>query len=50
MKILPQLPGPHDIPFAAPLWGGIILGAIIGYVIFHLLDVFIAYQEKWKRR
>jgi len=45
MNIFRFLPGPHDIPFAAPLWGGVILGAIIGYVIFHLLDLIIVVKE-----
>jgi hypothetical protein len=44
MSFLPQLPGPHDIPFAAPLWAAVILGSIIGFIIFKLLDFFI--EEK----
>lgn len=41
MNFLAQMPGPHDIPFAAPLWAGVILGGIIGFIIFKLMDLFI---------
>jgi len=41
MSFLHKLPGPHDIPFAAPLWAAVILGSIIGFIIFKLLDFLI---------
>ena len=41
MDFLSKMPGPHDIPFAAPLWAGVILGSVIGFIIFKLLDFFI---------
>lgn len=40
-----KLPGPHDIPFAAPVWGGVITGLIIGYFIFKIMDLFIHNEE-----
>lgn len=41
MSFLPPLPGPHDIPFAAPLWAAVIVGSVIGFIIFKLLDLVI---------
>lgn len=41
MNFLSNMPGPHDIPFAAPLWAGVIVGSIIGFIIFKLMDLFI---------
>ncbi len=41
MSFLPKLPGPHDTPFAAPLWAAVIVGSVIGFIIFKLLDYFI---------
>ncbi|HUL13106.1 MAG TPA: hypothetical protein VLU73_13170 [Methylococcaceae bacterium] len=38
MNFLPDLPGPHDVPFAAPLMTAALLGFIIGFVILKLLD------------
>lgn len=38
MDIFPKLPGPHDVPFAAPLMVAAMLGFIIGFVILKLLD------------
>lgn len=38
MSFLPKLPGPHDVPFAAPLMTAALLGFIIGFVILKLLD------------
>ena len=40
MNFLPKLPGPHDVPFAAPLMTAALLGFIIGFVILKLLDRF----------
>lgn len=45
MSFLSNLPGPHDIPFAAPLWAGVILGGILGFIIFKLLDFIIDNPE-----
>jgi hypothetical protein len=45
MNFLPKLPGPHDIPFAAPIWAAVILGLIVGYFIFKLLDLFIENKD-----
>lgn len=41
MNFLSNMPGPHDIPFAAPLWAGVILGSVIGFIIFKLMGLFI---------
>lgn len=35
-----DLPGPHDVPFAAPLMTAALLGFVIGFVILKLLDGF----------
>jgi hypothetical protein len=32
------LPGPHDVPFAAPLVVACVLGFVIGFAILKLLD------------
>ncbi len=45
MSLFPKLPGPHDIPFAAPLWAAVIVGSVIGFIIFKLLDYFIDEQK-----
>jgi hypothetical protein len=45
MNFLSNLPGPHDIPFAAPLWAGLIVGSIIGFIVFKLLDLFIENED-----
>ena len=33
-----SLPGPHDVPFAAPLMTAALLGFTLGFVILKLLD------------
>lgn len=38
MSSLFNLPGPHDVPFAAPLMTAAVLGFVIGFVILKLLD------------
>ena len=38
MSFLPSLPGPHDVPFAAPLMTAALLGFVIGFAILKLLD------------
>jgi len=35
----------HDIPFAAPLWAGLIVGSVIGFIVFKLLDFFIVPKD-----
>lgn len=40
-NIIFGLPGPHDVPFAAPLWGGILVGVIFGAIVFRVMDYFI---------
>lgn len=45
MSFLPNMPGPHDIPFAAPLWAAVLLGLVIGFFIFKLLDLFIDVEK-----
>ena len=37
MTIL-SLPGPHDVPFAAPLMVGAFLAFTLGFIILKLLD------------
>lgn len=46
MNIIFGLPGPHDIPFVAPLWGAILVGSIIGFIVFRLLDFFVDTKER----
>lgn len=48
MSFLPKLPGPHDVPFAAPLMTAALLGFIIGFVILKLLDRFVVTQSDRK--
>jgi hypothetical protein len=48
MSFLHLLPGPHDIPFAAPLWMGIVVGLPIGLLALKMLDFFIAQPEQGK--
>lgn len=38
MSFLPSLPGPHDVPFAAPLMAAAMLGFTIGFAILKLMD------------
>jgi hypothetical protein len=45
MNFALQLPGPHDIPFAAPIWAAVIIGLVVGFFIFKLLDLFIKNPE-----
>lgn len=45
MSFLSKLPGPHEIPFAAPLWAAVIFGSIIGFIIFKLLDLLIEQKD-----
>jgi hypothetical protein len=48
MSFLPGLPGPHDIPFAAPLVTAAVLGFIIGFAILKLLDRIGAGEDSQK--
>lgn len=48
MSFLPKLPGPHDVPFAAPLMTAALLGFIIGFVILKLLDRFVVTKSDKK--
>jgi tetrahydromethanopterin S-methyltransferase subunit B len=49
MSFLPSLPGPHDVPFAAPLMTAALLGFVIGFVFLKLLDQFIPEQDDQKK-
>ncbi|MEY2700772.1 MAG: hypothetical protein RIQ52_1527 [Pseudomonadota bacterium] len=33
-----SLPGPHDVPFAAPLMAGAFIAFTVGFIILKLLD------------
>lgn len=46
MNFLPKLPGPHDVPFAAPLMTAALLGFVIGFIILKLLDRFVPNQNE----
>lgn len=35
---LPSLPGPHDVPFAAPLMSAAVLAFTLGFIILKVLD------------
>lgn len=41
MMTLFNLPGPHDVPFAAPLMTGALLAFTLGFVVLKLLDKFV---------
>ena len=48
MMALLNLPGPHDVPFAAPLMAGALLAFIIGFVVLKLLDHFVIEKQETK--
>ena len=45
MMTLFNLPGPHDVPFAAPLMTGAFLAFTMGFVILKLLDKFVIEKD-----
>jgi len=48
MMALLNLPGPHDVPFAAPLMAGALLAFTIGFVVLKLLDHFVIEKQETK--
>jgi hypothetical protein len=44
MKLF-NLPGAHDVPFAAPLMAAAILAFTMGFVVLKLLDKFVIEKE-----
>lgn len=49
MDFLPALPGPHDIPFAAPLWAAIFVGGILGFIVSKIMDYFIPNPDRHEK-
>ncbi|WP_158002510.1 hypothetical protein [Methyloterricola oryzae] len=49
MNFFPKLPGPHDVPFAAPLMTAALLGFVIGFVILKLMDQFIPDKDEQQK-
>jgi hypothetical protein len=48
MKLF-SLPGPHDVPFAAPLMAAALLAFTIGFVVLKLLDRFVIEKSAGSR-
>lgn len=46
MMTLFNLPGPHDVPFAAPLMTGALLAFTMGFIVLKLLDKFVIAKDQ----